>query len=142
MQVAGRAGRRNTKGDVVVQSYNTNHYAIETTALNNYEVFYKKEIEARKTSNLPPFVHMSQIVIEHEDLKRAFEYGYKVKDQISKIIPQAFVMGPATANISKVNNKFRIQLTIKNRNDNYDLFKIIEDNQDINIYIDHDPTLI
>ena len=142
MQVAGRAGRRNTKGDVVVQSYNTNHYAIETTALNNYEVFYKKEIEARKASNLPPFVHMSQIVIEHEDLKRAFEYGYKVKDQISKIIPQAFVMGPATANISKVNNKFRIQLTIKNRNDNYDLFKIIEDNQDINIYIDHDPTLI
>ena len=142
MQVAGRAGRRNTKGDVVVQSYNTNHYAIETTALNNYEVFYKKEIEARKASNLPPFVHMSQIVIEHEDLKRAFEYGYKVNDQISKIIPQAFVMGPATANIFKVNNKFRIQLTIKNRNDNYDLFKIIEDNQDINIYIDHDPTLI
>lgn len=142
MQVAGRAGRRNTKGDVVVQSYNTDHYAIETTALNNYEVFYKKEIEARKASNLPPFVHMSQIVIEHEDLKKAFEYGYKIKDQIARILPQAYVVGPATANISKVNNKFRVQLTIKNRNDNYDLFKIIEDNQDINIYIDHDPTLI
>ena len=85
---------------------------------------------------------MSQIVIEHEDLKKAFEYGYRIKDRILQILPKAFVMGPATANISKVNNKFRIQLTIKNRNDNYDLFKIIEDNQDINIYIDHDPTLI
>ena len=142
MQVAGRAGRRGIKGDVVVQSYNTDHYAIETTALNSYEVFYKKEIAARQTSSLPPFVHMSQIVIENEDLKKAFEYGYKIKNRISQILPKAFVMGPATANISKVNNKFRVQLTIKNKDNNYDLFKIIEENQDINIYIDHDPTLI
>ena len=42
----------------------------------------------------------------------------------------------------QVNNKFRVQLTIKNKDNNYDLFKIIEENQDINIYIDHDPTLI
>lgn len=142
MQVAGRAGRRGIKGDVVVQSYNTNHYAIKTTEYNSYDLFYNKEIESRKLASLPPFVHMSQIVVEDEDLKKAFEYGYKVKRRISEILPKAFVLGPATANIVKINNKFRVQLTIKNKDDNYDLFKIIEENQDINIYIDHDPTLI
>ena len=142
MQVAGRAGRRGIKGDVVVQSYNTNHYAIKTTEYNSYDLFYNKEIESRKLASLPPFVHMSQIVVEDEDLKKAFEYGYKIKRRISEILPKAFVLGPATANIVKVNNKFRVQLTIKNKDDNYDLFKIIEENQDINIYIDHDPTLI
>ena len=142
MQVAGRAGRRGIKGDVVVQSYNTDHYAIKTTEYNSYDLFYNKEIESRKLASLPPFVHMSQIVVEDEDLKKAFEYGYKVKRRISEILPKAFVLGPATANIVKVNNKFRVQLTIKNKDDNYDLFKIIEENQDINIYIDHDPTLI
>ena len=130
------------KGDVIVQSYNTDHYAIKTTEQNSYELFYNKEIESRKLASLPPFVHMSQIVVEDEDLKKAFEYGYKVKRRISEILPKAFVLGPATANIVKVNNKFRVQLTIKNKDHNYDLFKIIEENQDINIYIDHDPTLI
>lgn len=142
MQVAGRAGRRGIKGDVIVQSYNTNHYAIDSTKFNNYEIFYNKEIKARELSSLPPFVHISQIVIEHEDLKKAFEIGYMVKSKIAKLLPKAFVMGPATANIAKVNNKFRVQLTVKNKDVNYDLFKIIEENQDINIYVDHDPVLI
>ena len=142
MQVAGRAGRRGVKGDVVVQSYNTSHYAIDSTKFNNYELFYNKEIKYRELSSLPPFVHISQIVIEHEDLKKAFEIGYMVKNKIAKILPKAFVMGPATANIAKVNNKFRVQLTVKNKDVNYDLFKIIEENQDINIYVDHDPVLI
>ena len=51
-------------------------------------------------------------------------------------------MGPASANIARVKNKFRVQITIKNKNTNYELFKILEENQDMNIYIDHDPILI
>ena len=57
-------------------------------------------------------------------------------------MPLAIVMGPASANIARVNNKFRVQITIKNKNTNYELFKVLEENQDMNIYIDHDPTLI
>ncbi|MBP5445198.1 MAG: primosomal protein N' [Acholeplasmatales bacterium] len=142
MQVAGRAGRRDIKGDVVVQSYNTNHYSIDTTKYNNYEVFYDKEIKYRELSSLPPFINLSQIVIEHDDYKKAYEYGQIIKNKIKQIYPLALVVGPASANIARVNNKFRVQLTIKNKSDNYDLFKILEEYQDINIYVDHDPTLI
>ena len=142
MQVAGRAGRRDIKGDVVIQSYNTNHYSIESAKYNNYEVFYEKEIKYRELSSLPPFINLSQVVIEHEDYKKAYEYGNLIKSKIKKLYPLALVMGPASANIARVNNKFRVQLTIKNKEDNYELFKIVEEFQDINIYIDHDPTLI
>ncbi len=142
MQVAGRAGRRNIKGDVVVQSYNTNHYAIESTKYNNYDVFYKKEIEMRMNSNLPPFVHLTQIVIEDVDYKAAYSRGNQIKNRIRTLLPNAVIMGPASANIARVKNKFRVQITIKNKDNNYALFKILEENQDINIYIDHDPILI
>ena len=82
------------------------------------------------------------MVIESDDYKKAYEYANKIKYQIKSIYPFALVIGPASANIARVNNKFRVQLTIKNKEDNYELFKIIEENQDINIYVDHDPTLI
>ena len=142
MQVAGRAGRRNIKGDVVVQSYNTSHYAIELTKFNNYEVFYKKEIESRQISNQPPFVHLTQIVIEDTDYKKAYSRANIIKKRIQELLPLAVIIGPASANIARVNNNFRVQITVKNKNTNYELFKVLEENQDINIYIDHDPTLI
>ena len=142
MQVAGRAGRRNIKGDVVVQSYNTSHYAIELTKFNNYEVFYKKEIESRQISNQPPFVYLTQIVIEDTDYKKAYSRANIIKKRIQELLPLAVIIGPASANIARVNNNFRVQITVKNKNTNYELFKVLEENQDINIYIDHDPTLI
>ena len=142
MQVAGRAGRRNIQGDVVVQSYNTDHYAIESTKYNNYETFYNKEIEYRQISNLPPFTNLTQVVIEDVDYKKAYENGNKIKKRIKELLPLAVIYGPASANIARVDNKFRVQITIKNKGNNYDLFKILEEHQDINMYIDHDPILI
>ena len=142
MQVAGRAGRRNIKGDVVVQSYSTDHYSITSTKFNNYEVFYNKEIKYRELSNLPPFAHISQIVIQDEDMNKAFNYGRMIKKRVEQILPDAVVYGPASAVIGRIKNKFIVQLTIKNKKDNYDLFKIMEENQDIDIYIDHNPVLV
>ena len=142
MQVAGRAGRRSIKGDVVVQSFNTTHYSIDLTKYNNYELFYKQEIEYRKMANLPPFTYLTQIVIEDDDYKKAYADGNLIKKRIKELLPLAIVMGPASANIARINNKFRVQLTIKNKKPNYELFKILEENQNINIYIDHDPILI
>ena len=142
MQVAGRAGRRNIKGDVVVQSFNTSHYSIDLTKYNNYELFYNQEIEYRRDANLPPFSNLTQIVIEDSDYKKAYQNGNIIKKRVKELLPLAIVMGPASANIARVNNKFRVQITIKNKNTNYELFKVLEENQDMNIYIDHDPTLI
>lgn len=142
MQVAGRAGRRGIKGDVVVQSYSTSHYAIESTNYNNYEVFYNKEIKNRELASLPPFVNISQIVIQDSNMNKAFNFGRNIKKRIHELLPTAVIYGPASANIGRINNKFIVQLTIKNKNPNYDLFKIIEENQDMEIYVDHDPTLV
>ena len=142
MQVAGRAGRRNIQGDVVIQSYNTDHYAIESTKYNNYETFYNKEIEYRQISNLPPFVNLTQVVIEDDDYKKAYAKGNIIKKRIQELLPLAVIYGPASANIARVENKFRVQITIKNKGTNYELFKVLEENQDTQMYIDHDPILI
>jgi primosomal protein N' (replication factor Y) len=69
LQVAGRAGRDERPGRVVVQTYDPGHFSIETAAAHDYEAFYRREIESRKAGLYPPFTRFVRLVFanEHEE---------------------------------------------------------------------------
>ncbi len=66
-QVAGRAGRRDGKGRVVIQSYNPGHYILEYAAAHDYEGFYEHELEERRAFGFPPFTRIINIYLKHRD---------------------------------------------------------------------------
>ncbi len=112
-QAAGRAGRGDTPGRVVIQTLNPDHYAIGFAAAQDYEGFYQKEIEFRKWLRYPPFAAFANVVVragkQEEALRMATELGYLVDPP-----PEGMrVMGPAEAPVLKVKNDFRYQILLK-----------------------------
>jgi primosomal protein N' (replication factor Y) (superfamily II helicase) len=112
-QAAGRAGRGSLPGEVVVQTYSPDHYAVAFAAQQDYEGFYKKEIEFRKWLRYPPFSAFANILVrdkrQEEALRMASELGFLLTPQP----PQTRVMGPAEAPVPRLRDEFRYQILIK-----------------------------
>ncbi|MEK7528907.1 MAG: primosomal protein N' [Patescibacteria group bacterium] len=81
-QVAGRAGRGDSTGEVVIQTYNPEHYAIRTAAGHDYKSFYEEEIKLRKTLTYPPFSNIVRLIYAHPDEKSA----NKAVEEFSKLL--------------------------------------------------------
>jgi primosomal protein N' (replication factor Y) len=112
-QAAGRAGRGDTPGRVVIQTLNPDHYAIRFAAAQDYEGFYQKEIEFRKWLRYPPFSAFANVIVradkQEEALRMATQLGYLLDPQPEGIR----VMGPAEAPVLKVKSEFRYQILLK-----------------------------
>jgi primosomal protein N' (replication factor Y) len=112
-QAAGRAGRGAIPGRVVIQTLNPDHYAIRFAADQDYEGFYRKEIEFRKWLRYPPFAAFANVIVraekQEEALRMATQLGYLLDPQPAGIR----VMGPAEAPVLKVNSEFRYQILMK-----------------------------
>ena len=113
-QAAGRAGRGETKGDVVIQTYNPEHYAITTSAVHDYKGFYNEEIGFRRLMNYPPSWNMLKIMLSSEDEGALLRETDKVKAELEKVIR---FFGPSQARIYKLNDVYRMVFYIKS--DNY-----------------------
>lgn len=117
-QAAGRAGRGRKAGEVVIQTYSPDHYCVETAADQDYETFYKQEIQYRDLMGYPPIEQLLAVLVscENEELleKGTFylkEYANKRnKDNSYQII------GPASPYIGKVNDIYRKIIYIKHEN--------------------------
>lgn len=117
-QAAGRAGRGRKAGEVVIQTYSPDHYCVETAANQDYEIFYKQEIQYRDLMGYPPIEQLLAVLVscENEELleKGTFylkEYANKRnKDNSYQII------GPASPYIGKVNDIYRKIIYIKHEN--------------------------
>jgi primosomal protein N' (replication factor Y) len=112
-QAAGRAGRGDVPGDVVIQTYKPDHYAIVHAASQDYKAFYEEEIAYRDFLNYPPTGHMLSVLVTGKDEE---ETG-KFTDQMCKALKKYFdstVIGPAPAFISKLNDIYRFVFYIKN----------------------------
>ncbi|MBD7983479.1 primosomal protein N' [Sporosarcina sp. Sa2YVA2] len=113
-QVSGRAGRHELAGEVFIQTYTPEHYAIELAKTQHYEPFYNMEMGTRKQYGYPPFFYITLIQFSHEDLMKVIDYADKgatfIKNSLS---PETFIIGPASAAISRVNNRYRYQCLIK-----------------------------
>lgn len=116
-QVAGRAGRGEKPGRVVIQSYHTENYALEFAREQNYEKFYDHEINFRRNMHYPPFVALINALVKHQDFaKAAF-----AASELARLLKEADkenvlkVLGPAPAPLSRLKGEHRMQVLIKTR---------------------------
>ena len=118
-QVAGRAGRGEIRGKVVVQTYEPEHYGITTAKNNDFYGFYNQEIKLRKEFKYPPFVNLLAILFLSENELSIKQCAMYFKNKLSKKLTEYAIneeenlMGPQPAPISKVKNRFRWQLLMK-----------------------------
>ena len=145
-QVAGRAGRSEHSGEVIIQTYNPNHYAIRYTQEQDYLKFYKYEMEIRKKLKYPPYFYLTFIRISGKDLEFISLEAAKIKKSIEKNLNNIIVLGPTSCTLFKINNIFRLGILIKyKRCDNLKLFldKILshyKSKSNIKIDIDFNPS--
>ena len=116
-QVAGRAGRENLHGDVIIQTYNPDNFSIEFAQKQNYDLFYKTEIELRKQLNYPPFCDIIVIGLSGESEKEIEEVSTFVhnmfKNNLEKYGVKVFM--PMPAPIDKIKNKYRWRIIAKGK---------------------------
>lgn len=113
-QVSGRAGRAEKPGEVIIQSFNPEHYAIQLAKAQDYEDFYTKEMYIRHRGDYPPYYFTVQITASHpeenEAAKQMFQIATKLKQGLSS---QAILLGPTPNAIMRVNNRYFYQVIIK-----------------------------
>ena len=113
-QVSGRAGRAEKPGEVIIQSFNPEHYAIQLAKAQDYEDFYTKEMYIRHRGDYPPYYFTVQITASHpeenEAAKQMFQIATKLKQGLS---PQAILLGPTPNAMMRVNNRYFYQVIIK-----------------------------
>lgn len=113
-QVSGRAGRHDKAGEVVIQTYTPEHYAIELAKVQDYEPFYEREMFLRRRSGYPPYYFVALIQVSHEDVMMAAEYAGRVADWLrGNLSNQVSIIGPTVASISRLQNRYRYQCLIK-----------------------------
>lgn len=108
-QAAGRAGRDKLPGEVVIQTYQPEHYSIVHASNQDYEAFYKEEIAFREIAGYPPAAHMLGIFIQGRDKKTAWELGGFLAEKCREAFrkKKVLIIGPAKATIEKVNDTYR-----------------------------------
>lgn len=115
-QVAGRSGRGELRGTVLIQSAFPDHYAIQHALRHDYEAFYKSEIEFRKTFHYPPVTSMIAIVFRGEHLadvdSAALECGKRLEEAL-RSLPSTRIQGPAPAPMSRIKGVYRYQILLR-----------------------------
>ena len=143
-QVSGRSGRGEKNGEVIIQTYNPHHYAIEYAKNNDYIGFYKEEMNNRKLLKYPPYCYIVLIRIKGKDYNKVSVEANKVKEFLYKKLNFS-ILGPTIASPFKVNSIYRFNIIIKYKENNnlYDVLKeLIEyyrSKKDIIIDVDFGP---
>ncbi len=124
-QAAGRAGRGSMPGEVIIQTYQPDHYSIRYAANQDYEGFYREEMVYRELLSYPPASHILaiQLASEKEELAReaAKEAAWAARQLAgrwegrNKAVPDTVIIGPAPALIGKINDIYRYGVYVKNR---------------------------
>ena len=148
-QVSGRAGRSSSKGEVIIQTYNPDHYSIVLSKNHDYLSFYKEEMKMRKILKYSPYYYMVLMSISSKDYNMGFSESNKIATFLNKNLGEdTIVLGPATANMFKVNNIFHYQIIIKYKKDDNLIrcLKFIDDmykkNNKVNVELDFNPIKI
>ena len=106
-QAAGRAGRGEIPGNVVMQTYQPKHYSIVAAKEQNYEAFYEEEIAYRELMDYPPASHMLLILVTSEKEEDADLCAKELAETIEKEASQVVCLGPSDAAVAKVNDIYK-----------------------------------
>ena len=112
-QVAGRAGRSEKPGRVIVQTYNPEHYSIVAAQNHDYGSFYEKEIQMRELMGYPPFSSMVRILVSDYEADGLLAELGRVAEQLQLGYPALEFLGPSEAPISMVRRRRRFHLILK-----------------------------
>jgi len=119
-QVAGRAGRGETPGRVIMQTYNPDHFIIEASRKQDFFEFFQNEAPFRKALMYPPFSRMIQLKISGNNSAKVKAYSHRVANVLTSLLEtegnqngNAQVLGPIEAAIQKISSRFRWQILIK-----------------------------
>lgn len=116
-QVAGRAGRGDKPGQVIIQTYRPKHYAVLSAAQHDYNAFYKREIRERESGGYPPYRRLANFAIECE-APRGAERAIAALHRLTRQQIQALgfrgmeILGPAPATVRRVKKKYRWNLGV------------------------------
>ena len=113
-QVAGRAGRGETPGKVVLQTYFQDHYAVQYAAQHDFVGFYEKELRFRSWMHYPPYSALANVLIRSERMNDALEWSGTLGRWFEKTRHEGIrVLGPAAAPIVRLKNDYRYHFVLK-----------------------------
>jgi primosomal protein N' (replication factor Y) (superfamily II helicase) len=117
-QVAGRSGRGEKSGEVIIQTYNPEHYSITTAMKQNFESFAYKELEMRKHLKYPPEFKLAKFVFSHKNelyLREQLAKNSEIIDELKDLFKpdQLSILGPIDAPIARMQNNYRYHLILK-----------------------------
>lgn len=154
-QVAGRAGRGDWKGRVIIQTFNPGHYAIRTAKDHDYDTFFQKEKELRELLEYPPFTYLAFLRFQGNNMAGTEEMARKVGEGIRRILKrwpkkgkEIRVLGPAECPLPRLKGKYRRQILIKCKktgllhyllNEVEDFSRSLLRNSGVGMIIDVDP---
>lgn len=151
IQVAGRAGRRNERGKVLVQVYNKDNPLLPYLLNNDFESFASNELASRKIYLYPPYFRLIIFQIKHRDQEKAQSFADNLAKRMSGIIRHDRVLGPVAPLISKIRNEYIRQIMVKlarnkelgfNKDSIFYLIKEMKESPEgkgIDVIIDVDP---
>ena len=117
-QVAGRAGRGDLPGKVLIQTYHPYHYALRHARSQDYAGFYQEEIRHRQNHTYPPFVALASLLVHGTDLGKVRSIAVELRKALDRANADrvARILGPAPAPLARLKGEFRMQLLVKSRN--------------------------
>ncbi len=113
-QVAGRAGRGDRPGEVILQAFNTQHYVLECARNHDYLGFYQQEMQMRRQGAYPPLGYMITLFLTNEDENELITDAAFLAARLTELFGgTAQIIGPAPCTVSKIKNSFRWQIIVK-----------------------------
>ncbi|MDE7106275.1 MAG: primosomal protein N' [Anaeroplasmataceae bacterium] len=139
-QVSGRAGRGAKSGEVIVQTYQPEHFVLQTSMRNDYDGFFKKEIANRKITGMPPFSEAIEIMIESKEIALAKTEAMRMIYALKQVAKDSEILGPAEALPFRLNDIYRYTIQIKIMEEAVmdkisEIYPLYQNNKDVNIKI-------
>lgn len=149
-QVAGRAGRSERQGEVILQTYCPKHYVYRYASEYNYKKFYDREINLRSVTNFPPFAVVTRILITSETENLAVETTKTLFEKIKLIkqsLPQDFIyLGAMKSPVKRIERKYRYQILFRLKPNGANdvmskIFDLVNQEKDgkVNIFVEINP---
>lgn len=112
-QVAGRAGRGDLGGEVIVQTFTPDNYAIKLAAKHDYNAFYVRDIQSRRELGFPPFTHLVKLTIRSRKEENAIKFSESLAGLVKKRVPDIDMLGPVPSPMVKLRGYYRWNIIIK-----------------------------
>ena len=112
-QVAGRSGRSEKEGNVIIQTFNQDHYAIQLSKTCDYKMFFKHEMNIRKKLNYPPYCYLVYVKVIGTNYEEVRNESAIIASKLKENLKDSIILGPSIGSTFKLKNTYRFGITIK-----------------------------